>query len=76
MKFVAVKMPDTGDVSKSAKFFETLEDGVEYADNAPYPNMALAVVLQNDNWLDRLMVGLARRAIRKRRDGRKIPSVL
>lgn len=76
MKYVAVKVPDTGDVSKSAKFFETLEDSIEYADNSPYPDMVVAVVLQSDSWFDKLWVKLARRAISKRRDGSKIPAVL
>lgn len=75
MKYVAVKVPDTGDVSKSAKFFETLEDSIEYADNSPYPDMAVAVVLQNDNWLDRLMVKLARRILKVRARGSKVPAV-
>lgn len=75
MKYVVVKMPDMGDVSKSAKFFESLTEGIEYADGAPYPNMAVAIVLQEDNWCDRLLVWLARRAISKRNNGSKIPAV-
>ena len=75
MKYVVVKMPDTGDVSKSAKFFESLEEGIEYADGAPYPSMAVAIVLQDDNWYDRLLVWLARRTISKRSDGVKISAL-
>lgn len=75
MKYVAVKIPETGDVSKSAKFFDNLPDSIEYADNSPYPDMAVAIVLQNDNWLDRLMVRLARRAIKVRAHGNKVPAV-
>lgn len=75
MRYVAVKIPEYGDVSKSARFFRDITDAISYADKSPYPDMAVAIVLQKDNWGDRLMVWLARRILGMRNDGSKIPTV-
>ena len=75
LRYVAVKVPEVGDVSKSARFFGDIVEAVDYADKSPYPDMAVAIVLQKDNWGDRLMVWLVRRVLSKLANGSKVPAV-
>ena len=56
MNYVVVKIPDNdGVISKSAKFFDKIEDAVVYQQETPY-NTVLAIVEEEpDNWMLRFI---------------------
>lgn len=60
MKYVVIKVPEKGDHSKSAKFFDDLVDAVRYKDMSPYPDMAVSYIIDDEGWLVRLLFALAR----------------
>lgn len=56
MKFVVVKIPDNdGVVSKSARFFDKIEEAVVYQQETPYNTVLAAIAHEPDNWAIRLM---------------------
>lgn len=55
MKYVVVKIPDNdGVISKSAKFFDSVEEAVVYQQETPY-NTVLAFVEDGGSWFVRFM---------------------
>lgn len=56
MKFVVVKIPDNdGVISKSAKFFDKIEEAVVYQQETPYNTVLAFIEHEPDNWAIRLM---------------------
>ncbi|WQZ00957.1 hypothetical protein [Stenotrophomonas phage StenR_269] len=56
MKFVVVKIPDNdGVVSKSARFFDKIEEAVVYQQETPYNTVLGIIEHEPDNWTIRLM---------------------
>lgn len=58
--YVVIKVPEKGDHSKSAKFFDSLDDAMRYKDMSPYPEMVVAMVAEDGGWLSKLLFAMAR----------------
>lgn len=74
MKYVVVKVPEKGDVSKSARFFENLQEAVAHADDGPYESMVVAAVLQ-DSWFERMLIRFVRFVSPHQSDVEEVTSV-
>lgn len=56
MKYVVVKIPDNdGVISKSAKFFDRVEEAVVYQQETPYNTVLAFVEDTSDGWFVRIM---------------------
>lgn len=54
-KWIVVKVPDDGNVSKSARFFDDVEQAVLYQAESPYNTVLAHVEDYKPTWLERFL---------------------